>query len=201
MEKNEKQRNRSLSNLPLDLIGSILSRLPVNSIYVYFNIVGSCNGLLLINLKNDALVLWNPSTRVSRELPESPIEFPTCSRKCLSTVYGFGYDSFADDYKLVRVVTFATERFETEVKLYSLGTNSWKRIEDFPYGVPNKSDGIFVNGALHWLVYLENDLVCLYFVSYLDLSEEKYGWLELPDYESGQSFCDIGVLGGCLHMY
>lgn len=29
MEKNEKQRNRSLSNLPLDLIGSILSRLPV----------------------------------------------------------------------------------------------------------------------------------------------------------------------------
>ena len=119
----------------------------------------------------------------------------------MSTVYGFGYDSFADDYKLVRVVTFATERFETKVKLYSLGTNSWKRIEDFPYSVPNKSDGIFVNGALHWLVYLENDLVCLYFVSYLDLAEEKYGWLELPDYESGQSFCDIGVLGGCLHMY
>lgn len=98
--------------------------------------------MLLINPKNNALVLRNPSTRESRELPESPIEFPTCSHKCLSSVYGFGYDSFADDYKLVRVVTFATERFETEVKLYSLGTNSWKRIEDFPYGVPNKSDGM-----------------------------------------------------------
>lgn len=51
------------------------------------------------------------------------------------------------------------------------------------------------------MVYLENDLVCPYFLSYLDLAEEKYGWLELPDYESGKSFCDIGVLGGCLHMY
>ncbi|KAK4564665.1 hypothetical protein RGQ29_006660 [Quercus rubra] len=177
MEKNEKQSNRSLPNLPLDLIGSILPRLTVkcllqlkrvcrawpdlisnpkfakyhlkhfiiqeklmpvehlhdpvhydrlnsvveeldypvtpSSIHVYFNIVGSCNGLLLINPKNDALVLWNPSTRESRELPESSIEFPTRSCKCLSTVYGFGYDSFADYYKLVRVVTFATERFET----------------------------------------------------------------------------------------
>ncbi|GMY35147.1 F-box protein CPR1-like [Fagus crenata] len=269
MEKNEKQRNRSLSNLPLDVIGNILSKLPVKCLlqwrcvcrawrdlisdpqfakshvehfiiqetlmlierstyvvhydmlngvvedldcpvtpcfpYVWLNIVGSCNGLLCINPciypKNNGLVLWNPSTRELRELPGTPIEFPTRSHKCLSTLYGFGYDSFADDYKLVRVVAFATESYETEVKLYSLRTNSWKRIEDFPYSVPNKCHGIFVSGALHWLVSSEDDLVCTYFVTSLDLAEEKYGLLQLPDYESGQSYCEIGVLGGCLCMY
>ena len=146
-----------------DRLNSVVEELdyPVtpSSIYVYLNIVGSCNGLLLINPKNDALVLWNPSTKESRELLESPIEFPTRSRKCLSTVYGFGYDSFADDYKLVRVVTFATERFETKVKLCSLGTNSWKQIEDFPYSVPNKSNGI-VN-VYYVMGFRPNKITCI----------------------------------------
>ena len=121
-----------------DRLNSVVEELdyPVtpSSIYVYLNIVGSCNGLL-------------------------PIEFPTRSRKCLSTVYGFGYDSFADDYKLVRVVTFATERFETKVKLCFLGTNSWKQIEDFPYSVPNKSNGI-VN-VYYVMGFRPNKITCI----------------------------------------
>lgn len=174
---------------------------PAISTCRYFKILGSCNGLLHINAPNSPMVLWNPSTRESRELPSSPIEFPTRSRKCSPPLYGLGHDSLADDYKLARVVIFATESFETEVKVYSLRANSWKRIGDFPHNVYNKCPGIFVSGALHWLVTSEDDSPCTLCVLYLDLAEEKYGLLQLPEYEPDQMYCEIGVLGGCLCMY
>ncbi|KAK9992183.1 hypothetical protein SO802_027168 [Lithocarpus litseifolius] len=96
---------------------------------IFLNSTGSCNGLLCTTLKHNVFILWNPFTRDLVELPSSSIEFPTRSRKCLSIVYGFGYDSFSDDYKLLRVFIFAAESFKTEVKLYSLRTNSWRRID------------------------------------------------------------------------
>lgn len=54
-----------------------------------------------------------------------------------------------------------------------------------------------MNGALHWLVSLGDELICTYFY----LAEEKYGLPQLPDYQSDQSYCEIGVLGGCFCMY
>lgn len=82
--------------------------------FIFLNTIGSGNGLLCTTPKHNVFILWNPSTRELVKLPGSSIEFPTRSRKCLSIVYGFGYDSFTDNYKLLRFVIFATESFKTK---------------------------------------------------------------------------------------
>ncbi|KAJ8533037.1 hypothetical protein K7X08_015926 [Anisodus acutangulus] len=57
-----------------------------------------CDGLVLlaalIDTRNLHLLLWNPSTRESIDLPhpESPL---------MECVYGLGYDATSDDYKIL----------------------------------------------------------------------------------------------------
>ncbi|XP_043693193.1 F-box protein CPR1-like [Telopea speciosissima] len=105
-------------------------------------LVGSCNGLLCITYSVHIIFLWNPLTRRHQKLPDTPItpielfEFPVRFDYHPNIVYGFGYDATTEDFKLVRIVQFYT-RYQhsdrhysghSEVKVYSLSTNSWRRI-------------------------------------------------------------------------
>ncbi|XVF51691.1 hypothetical protein PTKIN_Ptkin04bG0205000 [Pterospermum kingtungense] len=60
-----------------------------------------------------------------------------CVEDLLRFSYGFGYDPISDDYKLVRMVLFkefdGDDMLETTVGVYSLRTNSWRRIKYFPF--------------------------------------------------------------------
>ncbi|XP_026437285.1 F-box protein CPR1-like [Papaver somniferum] len=47
--------------------------------------------------------------------------------------YGFSYDSRIDDYKMIRVVNFANEDDSCEVRVYTLGNDSWKSLGFIPY--------------------------------------------------------------------
>lgn len=66
---------------------------------------------------------------------------------------GFGYDGVSDDYKVVRIGQFAGEnQFYLVVVVYSMKTDSWKRIQDVPGNIcitPER--GRFASGVLYWL--------------------------------------------------
>ncbi|OMO97264.1 hypothetical protein COLO4_14744 [Corchorus olitorius] len=67
------------------------------------SVYGSCNGLLLFSHKNDYLYRWlllNPFTRKFKKVISCPRETSYYGR----TLFGFGYDSIGNDYKLVQII-------------------------------------------------------------------------------------------------
>ncbi|KAL7103079.1 hypothetical protein ACP275_08G158700 [Erythranthe tilingii] len=119
-------------------------------------ISNSCNGIVLVT--SDPPVLWNPFSRDYKILPDFPAEFVAPAAYHSKATYGFGYDSRNDDYKVVRVLEFrrtVTHIFmASEVKIYSLKSDSWRRIEPLPYPIQSSwgSWRVHVNGVLHSVV-------------------------------------------------
>nr|XP_023876298.1 F-box/kelch-repeat protein At3g23880-like [Quercus suber] len=88
--------------------------------------VGSCNGILCfidynVARSNVVVYLWNPSIRKFKRLPDnrSPI-----------LKFGIRYDSQNNDFKVVGISRiFATSKPPPEFGVYSLNSDSWKRVE------------------------------------------------------------------------
>ncbi|XP_059631849.1 F-box protein CPR1-like [Cornus florida] len=165
-----------------------------------FEVVGSCDGLLCLCYSEKDITLWNPSTRKHHKLPITPIEFPLeCGSINHFIIYGFGYDSVSDDYKVVRLIEYYDRYYDSlgsEVKVYSLKLNSWRRIQDFPYSFRTWGvNAVLASGALHWAVYqiTEGSLIAAF-----DLGVEEFRFMPQPDYldKNGEIFLE--VLGGCL---
>ncbi|GMI74199.1 CONSTITUTIVE EXPRESSER OF PR GENES 1, CONSTITUTIVE EXPRESSER OF PR GENES 30 [Hibiscus trionum] len=167
-----------------------------------FDILGSCNGLLgLVSRKNE-ISLWNPSTRRSQMLPTARIRFSPPRLSFRVIFYGFGYDPISDDYKLLRLVQFngrKGEAFASEVKVYSLKTNSWRRIKESPFYLIAMRGvyGALANNALHW-VGSEKPSDTLSLVVAFDLGTEEYRLVELPDRLGGQFCVSLYDMGGSL---
>ncbi|KAK9911037.1 hypothetical protein M0R45_034963 [Rubus argutus] len=82
--------------------------------------VGSCNGLICLEIDQEDVVLWNPCTRDYKVLPKPTI-------RCTSQFYGFGYDSSTDIYKIMRGYSYRVLDYEeTGVQVFSLKTGSWR---------------------------------------------------------------------------
>ncbi|KAK4266436.1 hypothetical protein QN277_027358 [Acacia crassicarpa] len=180
---------------------------PVKNKFRHDRIVGSCNGLLCFAIKAECVLLWNPSIRVSKKSPSLDNNWrPGCY-----TTFGLGYDHISDDYKVVAVFCDPGEHSisETKVKLYSLATNSWRKIQDFPCGFkPYHDFGKFVSGTLNWPAscFLSSGTVNStsnpsWVIISFDLQKETYRQILPPAYEKeGSSRPSVGVLGGCLSM-
>ncbi|XP_026396511.1 F-box protein CPR1-like [Papaver somniferum] len=117
-------------------------------------IVGSCNGLLLIKIDPWLITgLWNPATKEYKLIPRNnitPVGFKTISNRV--DRHGFGYDQESNDYKLVTITSPCSQKITvSEVDVYTLSSHSWKRIDHIPYKIMGEPPGVFVNGALHWL--------------------------------------------------
>ncbi|GFY82461.1 hypothetical protein Acr_02g0007010 [Actinidia rufa] len=156
-------------------------------------IVGSCDGLVCISFSEgqiDILYIWNPSTRESHILPS----FGKGLNRGIS--YGFGYDSSNDDYKVVRV---AFVNGPHEVKVYSLRTDSWRRIQDFPNDLIEYNcmeSGQLVNGSLNWAS--ANPSNHSWVITGFDLGEETYREIPQPDYGKKVFGLSVRALRGCL---
>ncbi|KAL2928690.1 F-box protein CPR1 [Bienertia sinuspersici] len=172
-------------------------------------IVGSCNGLLcLSNGEEDGLngtIIYNPATKKHRQLPVSPIEFPDDILPSVERlIYGFGYDKVHDDYKLVRVIQFYCgnpDFFDSEVKVYSLKANCWRRIKDFPreyYLSYKRAWGVYVNGCLHWVVSKNPESDGSKYIMAFDLGSEKLKMVPKPKPLCGKCHLNVEVLRGCL---
>ncbi|KAK4372796.1 hypothetical protein RND71_008180 [Anisodus tanguticus] len=148
--------------------------------------IGSCDGLVCLSVEN-SLVLWNPSTRKWKEIPQ---ETTHMSQDYYCT-YGFGYDKYNLDYKLVLVYSSKIKNSGNEVKVYSLRTNSWKKIKGFVSGYVYSNSGVLVNGIVHWHTRPHQDFNgCCYIVTF-NLETEKQGKLDLPSYENEDVHWDL----------
>lgn len=182
---------------------------PVKNKYRHDGIIGSCNGMLCFAIKAECVLLWNPSIRVSKKSPPLGNNWrPGCY-----TAFGLGYDRLSDDYKVVAVFCDPREHHfsDTKVKVYNLSTNSWRKIQDFPYGLtPFHDFGKFVSGTLNWPANCffasgsENSASNsnpLWVIVSLDLQKETYRQVLPPEYEKEDSSrSNLGVLRECLCM-
>ncbi|KAK3032718.1 hypothetical protein RJ639_035162 [Escallonia herrerae] len=119
------------------------------------DVYGSCNGLILLSMRKSTIAMFNPSTRRYHALPTSPVEYLDGAVGTHET-YGLGYDVASDDYKVIRINEFRDKNqnwVSSEAKVYSLKSDSWRRIKDFPYCVPYKRVwAASVEGRLHTVV-------------------------------------------------
>ncbi|KAK7292458.1 hypothetical protein RIF29_08239 [Crotalaria pallida] len=183
---------------------------PLISSSKFINLLGSFNGLFCISSDSEDIIFWNPSTRKHKLLPYLPEDENNHNNYFTifaARVYGFGFDSVTDDYKLVRISYFvdpSTRHFNTDVKLYSLRNNAWKTLPNImPYALCfARTMGVFVGGALHWVVTRrlqpdEPDLIVAF-----DLVQESFREVPLPETGNvnGIYGMEVVLLGGCLCM-
>ncbi|KAL7081647.1 hypothetical protein ACP275_14G051700 [Erythranthe tilingii] len=168
-------------------------------------VLGSCNGLLLVSVDVRNLILWNPTTRQAKNI--SPPE--NRSRYFYSDdfidggsfVYGLGYDESTEDYKVVCFfVEYEKPHNTTTTMIYSSRANSWKRVESFEKGFFRLDIcGTFVNGKLHWMTEEDKNKRGRWDIVSLDLAEEKYETVGPPQSRTHYR-PRLHDLGGCLSL-
>ncbi|KAM3326592.1 F-box/kelch-repeat protein like [Capsicum chacoense] len=124
-----------------------------------------------------------------------------------SFVYGFGYDEYNDDYKVVCVRhRFLILEDHVVVKSYSLKSNSWSSMDDIPDVVRLIKPCKFVNGKLHWTGVLSwaNSIYGGFHKDWnivsIDLADEKWGEVEQPRYGEEDFSLNLEVLGSDLSV-
>ncbi|KAJ9701318.1 hypothetical protein PVL29_006596 [Vitis rotundifolia] len=150
-------------------------------------LLDSCDGLLCIADLANKIVLWNPSTRQFNQLPPNPyvVDFVGC--------HGFGYDSFADDYKIF-VVSMLDPNIETVVDVFSLKSNKWERIQEKHHTRVAYICATVLHGALHWVAYdpiHDFDTIIAF-----DFEKMQFRELAIPREED--LYVKLRVVGGCL---
>ncbi|XVF62746.1 hypothetical protein PTKIN_Ptkin09bG0033000 [Pterospermum kingtungense] len=153
---------------------------PLKEPHQRVEILGSCNGLVavfsFVNVSTKNLFIWNPSAGDYKKLPEPCPSVHITYRY----IYGFGYDSISDDYKLF----FGSKlgpNIPINTAVFSLRKNSW-RMNENPHDDHNyyfKPPGVFVNGALHWLIK-GNKSFGRTEISAFDLNRDKFNVLSVP---------------------
>ncbi|GFP90674.1 F-box/kelch-repeat protein at3g06240 [Phtheirospermum japonicum] len=166
-------------------------------------LVGSCNGLVCVLFPPNIVVLWNPTTRKSKRLPYSGTDLDYVESYSFS--FAFGYDELHDDYKVVEFFggELVAGVFETQVKVYSLRTNSWKTLSNWPGGDTFGGTGKFLNGSVHWLVYeCDFDRPAEWDIVSHDLATDTFIKFPLPNLDDDDDVrVEISILEGCLALY
>ncbi|XP_058741532.1 F-box/kelch-repeat protein At3g23880-like [Vicia villosa] len=161
-----------------------------------FNIVGSCNGLLCllsfsyIGHKDMYLRFWNPATRI---ISEKLGYFSDHTDPYHPRNLTFGYDHSTDTYKVVCFIPNTRE-----VRVFSLGHNAWRNIQNSPLDHYYRMNIVNLNGRVIWLE-IHNDTGLGPIIS-LDLSTETHTRFLPPDgFDEGLLIeSKLSVLNDCL---
>ncbi|KAM7507977.1 hypothetical protein LguiA_018430 [Lonicera macranthoides] len=163
----------------------------------YILIMGPCNGLFCMYDYFDDLYLSNPATREIKCLPKSSIPCPL-QHIYICDKFGFGFDSKTGDYKVIRLLSCSLEeeRCEYQIELYTLSTNSWRKINVVVPGFvyEDYDSAMYLNGVYHWWVepmgltkYSENVIFSF------DMASECFETTPLPQF--------LGRYGGTFGVY
>ena len=204
-----------LKSIPLDFVFTNVTTTDTEklrfSVYHCGYLVGSCNGILCLAVYYEGSVLVqfrlrNPSIRKFKELP--PHENSREPLPFTEMMNGFGYDPVNDNYKVVsalRVFEYISGNIvaEDEVKVHTLGTNSWKSIQVFPFVVvPIQKSGQCVSGTINWLASKDTNKSQCFILSF-DLGNESYQKVLFPNDIGKVDACTLhlSVLRDCLIMF
>lgn len=164
----------------------------------WIGLFGHCHGLVCLQNGGEH-VLYNPTTRQSRIITRDNKYY-----RNYPIFYGFGYDPATDDYKILEgeYVNSADGFVKTAIKIFALGPDSWRTIPN-SHVAGLKRMGIYLNGALHWLVVHRTGWTSARSVVSFDLAEEKFKEvLQLPDRDTREGGLDrLGVHGTRLLYY
>ncbi|XP_045831787.1 F-box only protein 8-like [Trifolium pratense] len=186
--------------------------------YFRLRIICSCRGFIFLH-RSTMIYLWNPSTRVHKQIPLSPIDsIYGVNYEYICYLYGFGYDQSRDDYLLVTMSCDRNLRYNlhgdyySRLEFFSLRDNTWSEIEGTHFPYMNAFDypmvGSLFNGAIHGLAF-HLDLSMIVIVAF-DLTERNFLEIYLPDdleiylpddpeYEPLE--CNLWVFGECLSVW
>ena len=171
---------------------------PFESLKSYFHVIGSCNGLIclakVIRRRPVSFIFWNPLIQ----------KYVNIEPRILGHLYsfvGFGYDSRANDYKLIRMVNFQKSKFLSEkfpeMELYSLNEGSWRSIPQtapLRYDTDQQFSSVFLNGAVHWIANRADQHEGIHnMVLGFDMSDEIFLEIALPS-------CLDNVRPSCLSL-
>ncbi|XP_031407205.1 F-box/kelch-repeat protein At3g06240-like isoform X2 [Punica granatum] len=163
-----------------------------------FMLIGHCDGLMCLAC-DEGYILYNPTTRQSRSLANSESGPVTQD----FVFHGFGYYPTIDDYKILqgKIVSCADGSKEAAMEIFALKSNSWRRIQNSRVIDPYDR-GIYLNGALHWLVFPEIGSNRVRKIVSFDLAEEKFKEeLSLPETDKTIEFEGLGIFGDRLFLY
>ncbi|KAM1064125.1 hypothetical protein ACFX2A_028802 [Malus domestica] len=128
------------------------------------------------------LALWNLSIQKFKKIPLPTFEIE--QQRSLFGVtpeYGFGYDSANHDYKILAILNFnrrddAYVPVSSQVSIYSLKFNSWKKIPKLPCDgfYVQTGDVVFLNCAMSCLIRKSDSDKNRCKIITLDLASEKY---------------------------
>uniref|UniRef100_A0A7N0VKY8 F-box domain-containing protein n=1 Tax=Kalanchoe fedtschenkoi TaxID=63787 RepID=A0A7N0VKY8_KALFE len=193
----------------------------------FLSFAGCCNGLLCFAkctnwFRNEfQAFLWNPATGALSWVSEENVAAedvwddetrPGPEELPISFRFGFGYDSVADDYKIVRLLEYYVDSDEytrlTRMEVLSVGTNTLRRFEVRARGEFLSDKVVFLNGSLHWLLsrQLPSKAALEYFVLRFNLETEKMDEVAIQFPEAADSgplisgAWGLRVLDGRLHV-
>ncbi|XP_065863462.1 F-box protein CPR1-like [Euphorbia lathyris] len=182
---------------------SCLSRpfnFPGESSLNYAKIVGSSRGLVCVttDFYGDNFSIWNPLTGECRNIVADLSCQVIDSYKYAYYLHGLGYDSVADDFKLVISIDRST------CNVFSLNANSWKRIRCIPpdafehrydmhvferrYDMhPSRPLAIILSGIFHWLLVPCTSRRSEAYVLAFDVAKESFEKLQIPVHDPRKS--------------
>ncbi|KAL7612412.1 hypothetical protein Lser_V15G08624 [Lactuca serriola] len=156
-------------------------------------VVGTFNGIVLLVLsdqfQNPHMILYNPLTRASKEIPDPPYPFNGATY-----AFGFGYGATPDDLKIVRIEVHDDFYGDWNTfDVFDLKKSSWITRKDFSpkYGFHEDIGGTFLNGFLYWVAY-KYDIVVILCMNIKVMVVSK---IDIPD----RCHCTLlGSINGCL---
>ncbi|PWA46030.1 F-box associated domain, type 1 [Artemisia annua] len=167
--------------------------------------VGSVNGLVCLSQYRDEvdnIYVCNPITREYVILPRPQYVglIPVIN------TFSFGVGLLTKEYKVVLIFLGSISQNPTsslpyllQAEVCTLGTGQWRRIGHVPYWI-NASNGLFLNGCVHWIV---NDKHSPERLCSFNIDNETFELFPSPPSEEiVGDFCyrNLGILNGCLSL-
>ncbi|KAL3655196.1 hypothetical protein CASFOL_000982 [Castilleja foliolosa] len=165
-------------------------------------ISNTCDGLVVVTADLfGPLALWNPFMKKHIIFPDS---LSKCSDRCYfpDVLFGLGYDSKTDDYKVVRNFEYKNLRTHqlvgSKTEVYTFKSKVWKEVQPFPCPLSYTMQLWVgpVNGSLHMLCMDKSRRHS----KIVGFSVENENYFEMMFPKGTDSVMGLDLLGGCLSM-
>ncbi|KAM7492946.1 hypothetical protein LguiB_027555 [Lonicera macranthoides] len=152
-------------------------------------ISNACNGLVLLRISKDSLVLFNPSTRCYSLNALTLDCFDSTSTVCYTSGIGLCYDANINDYKAVIIINLVYNAPRAFVSC--LKSKRWVEITHVsPFDLGYLIRGPLVNGHIHWTTETT--------IAYFEVTRNTFEPLLSPPDHHQYFIIGSGVLDECL---